>query len=237
MARPDSKEIVRQLEAIAVRGHDFQRVFSDWLALSCHALCKNEDAYMELIDRYRDNHAVGERNADHFAAALAAWLKTMGADMQDYLGHIFEERVSHGEKGQYFTPEPLAEMMAHFNYESLESGLPTDIVADIAGCGSGRMLTSAAAINSSMFFKGVDLDINCVRMTSLNLLCRNVDGIIVWGNGLSGEGFGGYRLRHHWMGGVIEEITKDQACEQIALSFSKKVERQVEDDEQMDLGL
>ena len=51
------KSIIEPLQVICRRGHDFPRVYTDWLALSCHAFTRNEDAYMELIDRYRDNHA------------------------------------------------------------------------------------------------------------------------------------------------------------------------------------
>lgn len=208
-----TKDIIDPLNRITARGHNFSRVYSDWLALTCHALCKQEDEYMEMINRYRDNHAPGERNADFFADAFAAWQMALQAEYRDYLGEIFEQYVTRGENGQFFTPEALCKLMAHITGTDGDDNitiLDGQRISDPA-CGSARNLLAITRLNRYAHFQGVDIDLNCVRMSALNLLCRNVDGEIIWGNALSLEAHGGYRLRRTLSGGEMTWIEKEEA--------------------------
>ena len=66
-----------------------------------------------------------------------------GEGFKDALGDLFMEHVSHGNNGQFFTPEPLCQFM------SLATGVdelkPGQSMCDPT-CGSGRMLLAAAKI-------------------------------------------------------------------------------------------
>ena len=63
---------------------------------------------------------------------------------------------------------------------------PKRTVCDPA-CGSGRMLLAVAEINPHWAFYGQDVDLRCVRLTTLNLAFRNLYGYVTWGNSLGLE--------------------------------------------------
>ncbi|MEY5041832.1 MAG: hypothetical protein RLZZ414_1385 [Bacteroidota bacterium] len=105
-----------------------------------------------------------------------------GEGLHDALGDIFMEYLSFGKNGQYFTPEPICDMMAKMtgNYENYQT------VLDPA-CGSGRMLLAAAKINRKLVFYGSDIDLTCVKMAVVNLVYNTLEGEIAWMNPLTLE--------------------------------------------------
>ena len=59
----------------------------------------------------------------------------------DPLGELHQQAISSGHNGQYWSPEPVCDMMANLTIgDTLEDG---QTVSDPA-CGSGRMLLAAA---------------------------------------------------------------------------------------------
>ena len=57
-------------------------------------------------------------------------------------------------------------------------------------CGSGRMLLAVANENRERLlrvFIGHDVDLRCVKMTTLNLALHNLTGYVIWGNTLAAE--------------------------------------------------
>jgi N-6 DNA Methylase len=210
---PDAHHILNPLDQIAARGQPFSRVYADWLTMSCCAFTggKQEELYEATLDSYRDARRSGDSNRDLFAKALAGWLHAMKeadhrGEFRDYLGHIFQERVTRGEKGQFFTPEGLCTVLAELT-GPIEPGARVNDPA----CGSGRALMAAASKQRHARFTGSDLDMNCVRMTALNMLVRNVDGWVVHANAISLESWGGYRFRHSFAGGELEPISAEDA--------------------------
>lgn len=222
--RPNIKEITDPLDTIASRGHGFSRVYDDFLSLSCHALATQERDYMEVIRRYPNDRPFGEREADHFKTAFHAWQEALQKEYRDYLGEIYEKRVSRGENGQFFTPESLTEMMAAMTLDRLEDNAR---VSDPA-CGSGRTLLAATRRNRMAYFHGIDLGQRCVKMTALNLLCRNVNGAVVWGNALTLQAYGGYELQRTPLGGAMEWFGANRATELIRAGLSETPKPQEE---------
>jgi type I restriction-modification system DNA methylase subunit len=202
-----SAEICKHLDKIAARGYDFPRVYDDFLTLSCAAFSREEEEYMKITKSYPNDRKMGDREADHFKTAFHAWQDALKDEYSDYLGRIYEERVSLGEKGQFFTPESIAAMMTKLQGAELNDW---QRVSDPA-CGSGRLLLEATRLNRNAYFHGIDLDHRCVKMTSLNLLCRNVDGAVIWGDGLTLKAFGGYELSRTPFGGAMERIGENRA--------------------------
>lgn len=103
-----------------------------------------------------------------------------GEGFKDALGDLFMEHVSHGNNGQFFTPEPLCQFM------SLATGVdelkPGQSMCDPT-CGSGRMLLAAAKIaaekgNRNIWLYGSDLDLTCCKMAALNMLVNSMQGEI-----------------------------------------------------------
>lgn len=202
-----SKSIIKPLAKMNQRGFEIHRIFGDWLNLMVSALACEEDEYMEVIGRYPNDRSQPDRGIDHLANAFAMLQIEKQKENKDYLGEIFQELVSHGQNGQFFTPEPVCEMMAKMTVgENLKDGAR---VCDPA-CGSGRTLMSLARINRYCHFVGIDIDRRCAQMTALNLLFMNVDAIVITGNTLSLDVYGGWVLKRTSIGGAIRKIKPEE---------------------------
>jgi hypothetical protein len=103
--------------------------------------------------------------------------------------------ITFGEHGQYFTPRPIADLMA-MSIPEIKDG---QTVADPSGCGSGVLLLAVANINPRARFIGIDLDERCAKMCVLNLALRELSGTVYCGNGLTGEMYTRWDIRHGWL--------------------------------------
>lgn len=94
----------------------------------------------------------------------------------DCLGDMFMERVSHGENGQFFTPETVCEFMAGVTSPK------GDTIHDCC-CGSGRLplagLKKSRENGKEPWLYGSDIDLRCCRMTLLNFCLNSVRGEVV----------------------------------------------------------
>lgn len=102
-------------------------------------------------------------------------------NLHDVFGNLFMEYLSFGKNGQFFTPQPLCDMIAQMQIKEVTDGKS---VCDPTS-GSGRMLLAAAKINRNLWFYGSDIDLLCVKMTVLNLALNSLKGEIVWGDPLA----------------------------------------------------
>ena len=132
-----------------------------------------------------------------------------GDGLHDALGDLFMEYLSFGKNGQFFTPQPICDMMAIMSFtEEPKNG---QTVCDPA-CGSGRLLLGAEKRNRELRFYGSDVDLLCVKMTVLNLALNNLRGEIVWGNPLSLEVYGSFIIeREIFTGFPIIYVQKTSA--------------------------
>ena len=162
-------------------------LFSDFMDLLIAAFSHEEmeKQYMEIINKYKKPEAY------KLSEALTAFVIEMtgndGNGIVDVLGKYFQENVSHGENGQYFTQQNICDMMARMHNPTN----PTDRIADPA-CGSGRMLMAMAKVNRFAKFYGADVDANCAKMAVVNLCLNTMYGEIAWMNTLTNQYFGGW---------------------------------------------
>ncbi|MGD9805411.1 MAG: N-6 DNA methylase [Hyphomicrobiaceae bacterium] len=207
----------------------------DWLALAVNAFLRDDKAYMAIMRRYgaREEPAgdgrllVGNRRptqkdhpADHFARALGAWMRAMQAEPADYLGQVYEEQaIANHYSGQFFTPEPLVELMAAM---TMPEELSDDAIVSDPACGSGRMLVAGIRRNRFATFVGVDTDLTCVHMTALNCLVRNANTWIIHGNSLSVEAWRGYHVRRTPFGGELHRLSQEDATSILRLPFRQQ---------------
>ena len=183
----------KQLEHIIALGYSRSNVFSDWLDLMLAAflsLTDNirrgntlekldgayEQRYMDIIGRYASNCERGQRPADYFAAAYSALLDEVEASTGDPLGDMYMKEITYGEHGQFFTPQPVADMMAALTGTG-------ETVCD-PSCGSGVMFIAAAKQNPRVQCLGIDLDTRCAKMCALNMLFRGLTADIYNGDAL-----------------------------------------------------
>jgi hypothetical protein len=167
-----------------------RQVFSDFLQMVVCTLSlgAKEDRYLEVISRY------DPKEINLFPEAMASLICEMdndGMGLLDVLGTYFELEISLGHNGQFFTPQPICELIACMNPISFGQ-----TVADPA-CGSGRMLLSAAKVNRNALFFGADVDADCARMTAINLCLNGLFGEVAWMDTLRNEYFSGWKITLH----------------------------------------
>src|SRR6056297_2848544 len=98
------------LKKLMVR-HNPHRIFSDFLTLvvCAFSLGEQEEKYLSVIRQYT------KQEANLFAEALGKLVIEMtgdGTGLVDVLGLFFQEHISFGRSGQFFSPQPVCNMMA-----------------------------------------------------------------------------------------------------------------------------
>jgi type I restriction-modification system DNA methylase subunit len=168
------------------------------------ALQRNDDEYLKIVRQYRNERPRGEREIDHFCHAFALLLKEMADTNKELLGELYMTwEVSNKYAGQFFTPWPIAEMMAKMLS-------PHGRILDPC-CGSGVMLIAAAKNMTAeqcakSLFVGQDIDFTCVMMCALNLTFFNLNGYVILGNTLMMETRRVFQTTRSYTGGGLHEI-------------------------------
>lgn len=118
---------------------------------------------------------------------------------QDFLGPIYMDLASRGHRswmGQFFTPWPVAELMARVMMTDLQErrgDLPITLAEPAAG--SGVMVLAAAQVlrdagmapEEALHVTAIDLDPVCARMAFVQLALSGIPADVIHGNGLSWE--------------------------------------------------
>ena len=76
----------KELDAIIAKGYGGHRVFEDWVGLMFFAFQRDDPHYLEIMGRYRNDGPMGQREADHFANALAGLMGYMSSTNEEALG-------------------------------------------------------------------------------------------------------------------------------------------------------
>ena len=212
------KESFTSIMDSMARRHGIHNLFSDFLTLLICAFShgKKEDEYFRTIRKYEKPESY------KFSEALGALVIEMtgpyGDGMVDVLGKYFEENLSYGKNGQFFTPQNICDMMARMN----NPVNPTDRILDPA-CGSGRMLMAMAKVNRFARFFGADNDSNCAKMAVINLCLNSMYGEVAWMNSLTNQYFGGWVIEPTIKGiPRIREITQIESYIHLKLPENEK---------------
>lgn len=173
------------MQSLSVK-HGHHTVFSDFLHLCICAfsLGQMEDEYLKTIKKYSKPEAYRISDA---LAALVIEMTGDGTGLIDVLGDYFEQNISHGHNGQFFSPQPVCDLMARITY-SPKFG---ERIHDPA-CGSGRLLMAMAKLTRHALFYGADNDIDCARMTAINMMLNSMFGEVSWMNSLTQKWYGGW---------------------------------------------
>lgn len=157
------------------------KVFDDFLTMSIAACTQNlhtkvsyyEDEYLQTIAYYKDSPLRFE-----FTNAFAHLIHEMEERVDssagnDVLGEFFEQHISHGRNGQFFTPPHICQFMASITHSDRigEEDMPDRPLRILdPACGSGRMLLAGRPVyGGGHEYYGIDIDRTCVQMTALNL--------------------------------------------------------------------
>lgn len=193
-------------------------VFDDFLEMVICSLSlgAKEDRYHEIVRNYEKPDAY--LMAEAFGA-LVIEMDNKGEGLKDGFGDFYMECLSHGHNGQFFTPEPICEMMVRM----LNPAGFGEWVADCC-CGSGRMLMAAAKVSRNSLFFGADIDRTCAMMCVINLCLNGLLGEVCWMDTLMNRFYAGWRIELHPEHGVpyIREITESESCLVLRLPEKKQ---------------
>ena len=193
-------------------------VFDDFLEMVICSLSlgAKEDRYHEIVRNYEKPDAY--LMAEAFGA-LVIEMDNKGEGLKDGFGDFYMEYLSHGLNGQFFTPEPICDMMARI----LNPAGFGERVVDCC-CGSGRMLMAAAKISRNCLFFGADIDRTCAMMCVINLCLNGLQGEVCWMNTLMNRFYAGWRIEPHPEHGIpyIREIAESESYMVLRLPEKKQ---------------
>lgn len=170
------------LEELA-RIHSRSNVFEDFLVLvvCCLSMQQKEAVYLSVIKKYSCEEA------QLFIKAFASLVDEMdnnGQGFNDAFGDYFEEFLSNGKNGQFFTPQCLCDLMAKITDKKSEIKDKNLKVYDPT-CGSGRLLLSSAKIDRNKYFIGADISLTCCYMTLINMCLNSMRGEVLYMDSLN----------------------------------------------------
>jgi len=169
-------------------------VFDDFLQMVVCSLSigTQEDLYFKTIKKYKAT------DLQKFAEAFAFLVVDMdngGEGLRDCLGDYFQEFISGGHNGQFFTPSPICDMLASITMSEING----ETVADCA-CGSGRILLAAAKVKRNIKVFAADISYSCCLMTLINLSLNNIPGVVCWQDSLNLKIWGQWVIEKNLMG-------------------------------------
>ncbi len=187
------------------------QVFEDFLTFTRCALAGQtmEEEYLATIAKGYGKGEKGRRGIDTITEAFGRLVVAMDETQQDVLGDIFTGAITYGERGQFFTPDSVCDLMGSLSVPTEKTDEPKT-VCDPA-CGSGRMLLSVAKHQPHWEFTGQDVDHRAAQMTAINLGLNGLRGWAVWQNTLTLECHRVYKIGFNLTGGVIREIPVEQS--------------------------
>lgn len=201
-----SKEVLQHLDVASDKaGLSRGQAFEDFLTFVRCSLAGQtmEEEYLQTVAKGYAKGKEGDRGIDSVAKAFGSLVMAMEETGKDVLGDIFTGGITYGERGQFFTPDAICELMAEMT--TGHDGEEPRTVNDPA-CGSGRFLLSVGRKHPTWEFVGQDVDHRCAQMTAINLGLNGLKGWAVWQNTLTLECNRVYRVGFNMNGGVIREV-------------------------------
>lgn len=216
---PQTSKLFKKLEELCRRSNvSRSQAFEDWLTAMVCALAAEtkEEEYLAMVAR-QTRGKPGQRGIDLLGQMFAELVLAMEKDDGDVLGDLFEGAITHGENGQYLTPETIASCMARLCVDA-NAGSTNDAPLSVNDpcCGTGRLLLEAAKINPRVELIGQDVDPRCVKITAINLGLRSRYGWVICGNSLSCDIQFAYRIGsffHETPHGLRRGVIRDAPIE------------------------
>lgn len=192
------KEFIKCLSSIdhSKRAYD---IFQDFLTVSAISLTnivlkdnELEKQYFEIIQQYKKPEMLSEL----FSITVLA----LEEKFHDFLGEVYMfGNFGNKNNGQFFTPYHISQFMSEcvFDKDNILTLIEKQSYITLSEpcCGAGGMILAFAEtmlkhdINPQkyMVFQGVDIDINCCRMSFIQTSLYGLTGEIIHGNTISLE--------------------------------------------------
>jgi len=212
--------------------HRIHQVFADFCEMSAISISNavdigrreaREARYLQIASRYERSEL------EQFPRMLAHLVEGLEAGPCDFLGELFMGlELGNHWVGQFFTPYPVASMMARMN----ASHLTPEAVHELGGfvtvnepaCGAGGMVIAfAEALQSQgvnyqrcMHATLQDLDVTAVHMAYLQASLMYVPAIVIQGNTLALEERDHWVTPAHVLGGWDRKLARRAAAHRAA---------------------
>jgi hypothetical protein len=195
---PHQKEIAKLIRLNAQR-HRLHRVFADFCEMAAISLSnavdrlhreRREARYLQIVAPY------SAEEVHRFPMMLAHLVESLQAGFLDSLGTLFMS-FEFGDqwKGQFFTPYPVASLMARLTLGDLKADVERDgfVTVGEPASGAGAMVIAVAEaaldcgvnFQEAMHVTAQDIDATAVHMTYVQLALLHVPAIVVHGNTLT----------------------------------------------------
>jgi hypothetical protein len=181
----DIKLLLKDFEHFAY-GQSLHSAFTDLLDWTLLPFKRYDSAeeQNQALETYRTHPKVNQ------LVQLITRIGDLSEGFCDPLGELYQQAISNGHNGQFWTPEHVCGMIPDMNINgTLQDG---QTILDPA-CGSGRMLLAAARRNRFAIFHGADLDLTCCKLTLINMMLNSLTGEIAHMDSLSNQFFTGYK--------------------------------------------
>ena len=206
------------------RYHHRYEVWRDFIVLAACCLHNGilkddirEAEYMDVIGRYKPE------DQQRFPTLLAEVVSMLDHSPRDVLGPLYMElEIGSKDRGQFFTPPELSDLMAHVTFGDQLATLESEpfITVQEPACGAGGMVLSLVKVLTDaghnpahkLYAQCIDVDRVAALMCFVQLSLWHVPAQIVVGNTLTLEtrevwytpsyriyGWQG-RLERHWQG-------------------------------------
>lgn len=189
-------EFLKCLESIDYTKRKYD-IFQDFLTVSAISLTnvilkdKNlEKKYFEVIKKYQ--------NPEKLSELLSITVMALEKSPQDFLGTVYMNGDFGNKKsGQFFTPYHISQFMSEivFDKNTVKQVISEQGFIKVSEpcCGAGGMILAFAetmlknGINPQqyMIFQGIDIDINCCRMSFIQTSLMGLVGEILHGDTIS----------------------------------------------------
>jgi hypothetical protein len=194
--------------------HHAWKVFGDFCEMAACSLYNRlqqdpliEERYLRARGRYEADEA------KHFPELFDLVVQGLEASPRDFLGECFQElELSNHWVGQFFSPYPIAQLMAELNVNGLdpEQHLKEHELITVSdpACGAGVMVIAFAqalrerGINyqTCLYAEGTDVDPTAAHMSYIQWSLLGIPATVYLGNTLSMEMREAWRTPFYWMG-------------------------------------
>jgi hypothetical protein len=98
-------EIIKELEHLTYSSYNSNAVFNDWIDIMLYALQRDDEQYLEIVNKYKTEGLSDIREIGNFCKAFALLMLEMQKTSDDVLGQVYMQwNMNNKCRGQFFTP-------------------------------------------------------------------------------------------------------------------------------------
>jgi Type I restriction-modification system methyltransferase subunit len=189
-----AKEFSKALNSVHNGSRNIRDAFGEFLEITSMSF---QQALQ--FDEVREKEIIAIQNKaeykEGYAEALAILVEALTERAGDFLGEwCGRERVLNANKGQFFTPYHISQLMAKLLVGSITPKENDPMGVSEPTCGSGGMVIAAFEVfkeegfnPNQIYFVAQDIDLRCVMMAYIQFVLLDIPAVVKCGNSLTNE--------------------------------------------------